>query len=149
MDTDPHGKPGSGLGWYVRAVATELGVPADAADYELDEPATAYIALSQRCAAYRDLDLMLLWHEEHGWAVAVEALPTDPTIVLAYLGGRVLPHPKAVAASVATVMNGESAGTSDPIAFRRASDIDDLDDQLAAYAAANWDHRLPQLSWVT
>jgi len=135
MNTDPYGKPGSGLGRYVRAVAGQLGIPAEATDYELDEPATAYIALDQRCANHGEHDLMLLWHEEHGWAVAVETDPTDPAIVLAYLGGEVLPRPGALAESVTALLGGEPVGSSEPTTFRRARDVDELDERLTAYAA--------------
>jgi uncharacterized protein DUF6292 len=143
MNTDPYDKPAKGLGRYVRAVAAQLGLPAVAADYELDEPATAYIALDQRSNKHRELDLMLLWHEEHGWAVAVETDPSDPAIVLAYLGDRVLPHPGAVADAVRALLAGERAGQPDPPVFRTASDLDELDDLLAAYAPA------PRSRWVT
>lgn len=135
MNTDPYGKPGRGLGRYVRAVAGQLGIPAEATDYELDEPATAYIALDQRCSNHGERDLMLLWHEEHGWAVAVETDPTDPAIVLAYVGDEVLPRPAALAEAVAALLSGEPVGTSEPTVFRRARDFDELDERLTAYAS--------------
>lgn len=134
MNTDPYGRPGKGLGRYVRAVAEELGIPSEAADHELDEPATAYIPLDQRCAPYREFDLMLLWHEEHGWAVAVETDPGDPAVVLAYLGDQVLPHPAAIAEAVGALLRGEAIGGPDPTVYRRARDHDVLDERLAAYA---------------
>lgn len=137
MNTDPHGRAAKGLGCYVRAVAGALGVPDVGADYELDEPTTAYIALSQRTAEHRDLDLMLLWHEEHGWAVAVETRPSDPTIVLGYVGGRVLPLPAEVAASVHALLAGERAGQPEPPSFRHAGVRDDLDERLAAHLGAH------------
>jgi hypothetical protein len=134
MNTDPYGRPAKGLGRYVRVVAEELGIPSEAADHELDEPATAYIPLDQRCANYREFDLMLLWHEEHGWAVAVETDPGDPAVVLAYVGDQVLPHPAVVAESVGALLRDDPAGGSNPTVYRRALDHDSLDDQLAAYA---------------
>ena len=137
MNTDPFGRPARGLGRYVRAVADELGLPPVCATYELDVPTTAYIALEHRSRRYRGHELMLVWHEEHGWAVAVETDPGDPSIVLAYVGGRVLPRPDVLAASVRALLVGGAAGRADPPVFRRA-DGDDLDDLLAAHAPRSY-----------
>lgn len=142
MNTDPHGRPARGLDCYVRAVAAALGLPDVAADCSVGELATAYIALDRRSDDHRGHYLMLLWHEECGWAVAVETAPNDPAVLLAYVGDRVLPEPAAVADGVRAVLDG-AAGRSGPATFRNAADADGLDDQLDDLLAAHsaLDHR--------
>ncbi|GGM80450.1 hypothetical protein GCM10012275_58880 [Longimycelium tulufanense] len=148
MNIDPYGEPGFGLGWYVRSVAEELGLPAEAASYELDEPATAYVALDERCPAFPDLDLMLLWDEENGWAVAVETHPADPAVVLAYAADAVVPPPTAVRQFVSAVTAGRAAGQTLPPAFRTAREADGLDELLAAYALAHQHEMRFDSSWT-
>jgi hypothetical protein len=86
---------------YVHAVAAAVGVPADGSTFEVTDTATAYIALSRRWHAHPDRDLMLVWGERQGWGVAVETVPGETPVVLAYLSGDLVPHPDDVARFVA------------------------------------------------
>ncbi|WP_236794109.1 DUF6292 family protein [Amycolatopsis sp. GM8] len=95
-----------GLAGYVRAVAAALELPAEGTSFEISDTATAYLAL--RHAARRPgEDLMLVWSERTGWAVAVE---TAPSTVLAYFGDDAVPEPRLVARFVREVL----AGRRDP-----------------------------------
>ena len=95
------------LAGYVRAVAAELGVPAEATGFELSDTATAYLGLTARDQDHPGRDLMLVWTRRDGWYVAVETAPTEPPVVLGHLGGPdTMPGPKAVARFVADVLEG-------------------------------------------
>lgn len=123
-----------GLAGYVRAVAAVVGVPLEATGQELADTATAYLALTRRCRAYPDRDLMLVWGERDGWVVAVETDPGEDPIVIAYLDEDVLPGPHAVALFVTDLIAGRKAGCLAPPDFRDCGDRDDLHDRLARYA---------------
>lgn len=82
---------------YVRAVAVAVGVPQDGTSHEVTDTVTAYLALTRRWHEYPDRDLMLVWGESQGWAVAVETKPGEPSIVIAHLSGDPVPHPEHVA----------------------------------------------------
>lgn len=87
-----------GLAGYVRAVTEALGLPEEGSACEVTDTATAYVALARRSPAHPDQDLMLVWNERSGWAVAVEKPPTDAPAVLAFLGGEdPVPAPERVA----------------------------------------------------
>ncbi|GAB2989482.1 DUF6292 family protein [Amycolatopsis acidiphila] len=91
-----------GLAGYVRAVAGALNLPAEGTSFEISDTATAYLALRQ-VAGRPGEDLMLVWSEDSGWAVAVE---TAPTSVIAYFGEDALPEPPLVARFVREVLAG-------------------------------------------
>lgn len=82
---------------YVHAVADAVGVPHDATMCEVTDTVTAYLALSQRRPEQPEQDLMLVWSEVQGWAVAVETSPSEPPMLLARLGEDPVPHPNTVA----------------------------------------------------
>lgn len=95
---------------YVRAVAEEVGVPPEGTSCEVTDTATAYLALARRGSKHPDRDLMLIWNERQGWIISVETDPTEPTIVLARLGGDPVPQPAAVASFVTeTIQHGQTA----------------------------------------
>jgi hypothetical protein len=50
-----------------------------------------------RSTDHPDHDLMLVWSDLHGWALAVETAPAEQPAVLAYLGADVVAEPIAVA----------------------------------------------------
>lgn len=100
-----------GLGDYVRAVAAELGVPAEATGFEISDTMTAYLGLPDRRADCPGRDLMLTWNARDGWLVAVETNPAEPVHVLGRLGGTdLLPHPHAVARFVTTLLGRHRSG---------------------------------------
>lgn len=96
-----------GLGCYLRTVADALGLPSDAANWEIAEEASAYVALDGRIPRFPDRNLMLIWHEARGWLVATEPDGShDSSTVVARLRGDIVPRPGAVAAFVHGVMSG-------------------------------------------
>ena len=97
-----------GLAGYVHAVASLLHVDSEATTYEVSDTATAYLALSTQLSVRPDRDLMLVWTERHGWALAVETTPTEPPAILAYLGADLVPEPKVVARFVTSVLADSS-----------------------------------------
>ncbi|MTD55336.1 DUF6292 family protein [Amycolatopsis pithecellobii] len=91
-----------GLEGYVRAVADALDLPAEGTSFEISDTATAYLAL-RREARHPGEDLMLVWSERDGWALAVE---TAPSAVIAYFGEDPVPEPPLVARFVRDVLAG-------------------------------------------
>ncbi|WP_235998664.1 DUF6292 family protein [Qaidamihabitans albus] len=126
-----------GLKRYVELVADELRMPpafcVDVDDYR----ATVYFALEERVPRYPDRDLALLWDEENGWAIGVESGCGEDIIVLAYLGGDIVPAPSLVARFVDDLMHERYPGQLEPPALRRAGTDDDLDERLAAFHRPN------------
>jgi hypothetical protein len=94
----------SGLSGYIRAVAAAVGVPVEATDFEVSDTATAYLGLAVRSGRHPDHDLMLVWSERHGWALAVETTPAERPAVLAYLGADLIAEPGVVARFVADAL---------------------------------------------
>lgn len=95
-----------GLAGYVQAVAQALQVSVEATNSEVSDTATAYLALTTRSPSYPDRDLMLVWSERCGWALAVETAPTEAPTVLAYLGADPAPRPEVVVRFVGAVLAG-------------------------------------------
>jgi hypothetical protein len=96
-----------GMAGYVRMVAEEIGVPAEATGFEISDTMTAYLGLAERYPERPGQDLMLVWSKPHGWFVAVETDPTEAPVVLGYLGGDdPMPSPCTVARFVADVLAG-------------------------------------------
>jgi hypothetical protein len=135
MHSDLHGEATHGLGGYVHAVARAVGVSPEATSYEVSDTATAYLGLHRRAPNYPDRDLMLVWGERDGWVVAVETGPVEGPIVLAYLGGDVLPDPAAVARFVGDLVAGRAPGQPMAPGFRQPGDRDGLAERLARYSA--------------
>jgi len=93
-----------GLAGYVHAVADLLHISIEATAHEVSDTATAYLALSERSPVHPDHDLMLVWTEREGWALAVETAPAEPPAMLAYLGANLVPEPGEVARFVDGVL---------------------------------------------
>lgn len=118
---------------YVGAVARAVGVGLESCTLDASTPAAAYIALDWRLARFPDHDLALVWDETHGWAAAIEDA-THTATILAYLGGEVLPEPRAVVRFLAAVRAGDpDAGTLEAPVLRAAGEHEQL---LAALPAA-------------
>lgn len=123
-----------GLTGYVHAVADALEVGIEATDSEVSDTATAYLGLAVRSPAHPDRDLMLVWTERHGWALAVETAPTEPPAVLSYLGADAVPEPRDVARFVTDVLAGSRlVGLNPP---HVASGRHDVGSRLARYITA-------------
>ncbi|CRK61056.1 hypothetical protein [Alloactinosynnema sp. L-07] len=123
-----------GLAGYLRAVADTLGVPAEATSFEISDTATAYLGLARRWAERPDQDLMLVWSERHGWALAVETDPTDAAEVVAYLDSAdVVPKPSTVAEFVADVLSGRGPDSAQPV-FPVTAQRHQLAERLKRYA---------------
>lgn len=132
MALEPYGVAARGLRRYVSEVCRELGVGPEASCWELEDRATAYVALDGRLPGYPHHDLALTWDEENGWAAALETRCGDDMIVLSYLGDDVLPEPRTVADFVAELRADEYPGQPDPPALRAAFADDDFDARLGA-----------------
>jgi uncharacterized protein DUF6292 len=124
-----------GLAGYVRAVARALEVPTEATNFEISDTVTAYLGLSVRWPIRPSRDLMLVWTDRHGWAVAVETIPTERPIVIDYLGGDdLVPVPRAVARFLSGVLTGQrliAAQPTFPVDYSRG----DLAERLNRYAS--------------
>ncbi len=118
---------------YLGAVARAVGVGPESGTIDLDTPVSAYVALDWRLRRFPGHDLALVWDEVHGWAVALEDSGGD-AVVLAYLGGEVLPEPRAVVRFLAAVRAGDpAAGLLDAPVLRAAGHHEEL---LGALPAA-------------
>jgi hypothetical protein len=97
------------LGRYVGAVADLVGVPPDGTACEVTDTVTAYLALAHRRPDHPGRDLMLIWNERQGWALGVETPPSEAPIVLARLGGDMVPAPREVAVFVTEALTRPGA----------------------------------------
>lgn len=125
-----------GLRYYVCDVASRLGVGLDSIFYELSQPANAYLALPQRARWLPTREVALLWDEGVGWALAIETGSGEDLLLVAYLGGEVLPEPDMVATFVhgtlsRGILSGARFGSPDPPNVRVCAD---LHERLVAYA---------------
>lgn len=119
-----------GLAGYVRAVARALDLPAQGTSFEISDTATAYLALRQ-AAGRADEDLMLVWSERSGWALAVE---TAPSSVLAYFGEDLVPEPRRVAGFVREVLAGGRRKPPRRPVFSTEGDRSALAERLLPYS---------------
>jgi hypothetical protein len=116
-----------GLREYLAAVARAVGVGLESCTLDAGTPAAAYIALDWRLSRFPEHDLALVWDEVHGWAAAVEDASGDAATVLAYLGGEVLPEPRAVVRFLAAVRADDpEAGLLEAPVLREAGDHEQL-----------------------
>ncbi|WP_216214318.1 DUF6292 family protein [Amycolatopsis aidingensis] len=122
-----------GLAGYLRAVAGALAVPAEATSFEISDTVSAYLGLARRWNRRPERDLMLVWNERYGWALAVEPESGEPGTVLSYLPDeQVVPGPATVARFVTEVLDGHR--TAEPSPGRRpAITRTNLAEQLARY----------------
>ncbi|MDT7802113.1 MAG: hypothetical protein QOI78_5546 [Actinomycetota bacterium] len=126
-----------GLTGYLTAVGAAVGVGDESCTLDVDVPVSAYIALDGRLARHPGRDLALLWDERHGWSFAMETHSGEDLLVLAYLGGELVPEPARVRAFVAAT---RSSGA--PFALRIPPDLrdgrGDLLSRLARYRRDTW-----------
>ncbi|TWP46265.1 hypothetical protein FKR81_36620 [Lentzea tibetensis] len=116
-----------GLAGYVHAVAEAVGVPAEGTSFEVSDTVTAYVALTPRLSGRPGRDLMLVWSEHSGWAIAVETRPTESSEVLAHLGGIApVPPPQVVANFVEEVVAGRWTDQARPAFARNREGLTDL-----------------------
>ena len=135
IDRD-HGLRG-GLTGYLAAVSTAVGVGEESCTVDLDNPASAYIALDGRLRRHPDRDMALLWDERHGWAFAMETHSGEDLLVLAYLGGDLVPVPARVGRFVAAMRTaGGTPGTPVPPDLR--GDRAELLERLLRYRRGLW-----------
>ena len=120
-----------GLAGYVRSVAGQLHVSREATAYEVSDTATAYVALSARSSVHPDRDLMLVWTEQHGWALAVETAPAESPDILAYLGADPVPEPEEVVRFVDRVLADPSL--AEPVRPSIDDGRQDVGTRLARY----------------
>ncbi|MEQ0565578.1 DUF6292 family protein [Amycolatopsis sp. NEAU-NG30] len=112
---------------YVGAVARAVGVGLESCTLDAGTPAAAYIALDWRLARFPGHDLALVWDEVNGWAAAIENAHGDAATILRYLGGEVVPEPRAVVKFLAAVRAGDpDAGTLEAPALREPGDHEHL-----------------------
>lgn len=116
----------AGLARYVRAVAEQVGVPAEGTEFEVSDTATAYLGLEGPGP-----DLMLLWNERRGWSIAVETGPAERPIVVAHFGSPLVPSPEEVARFVRDVLAGGPGGPEPE--FGPEQDRRALAERLSAY----------------
>jgi hypothetical protein len=126
---------GRDLRGYSAAMATALGIGLEACAFDLDTPATVYVAIDWRLDRFTDRDLALLWDERHGWAAVLEAPGRDDLVVLAYLGGdEIVPDPREVVKFLAALRAGDhTLGRPDPPDFREAGNHGELLERLARH----------------
>jgi hypothetical protein len=141
-----------GLQHYTRQVEHALGLRGECSYTQADEPASAYIALDERLAAYPDRDVALLWDERHGWSAALEDHRSSDLLVVAYLGDAVLPAPADVAAWAADLFRGLPDGGA-PAQAPHIPRTDDVRQLLTTYASTRFTtgsvltgHRRPTVS---
>ncbi len=136
-----------GLTGYLAAVSAAVGVGEESCTVDADSTVSAYIALDVRLAHNPGRDMALLWDERHGWSFAMETHSGEDLLVLAYLGGELVPEPARVRGFVAAI---RSPGC--PVAVPVPPDLRDgragLLSCLARYRQDLWTTGAPFL-WQT
>jgi hypothetical protein len=124
-----------GLNEYAAAVASALGIGLEACVFDLDTPASVYVAIDWRPESFPPGDLALLWDERYGWAAAVEASRGEDLTVVAHIGGPALiPEPSEVVRFLADLRAGDhGAGRLDPSRFRDPGRHEELVELLGDY----------------
>lgn len=92
---------------YLAAVSAAVGVGVESCTADFGNPASAYIALDTRLPRHPGRDVALLWDERHGWSAAVEHDSGSDLLVVAYLGGELVPGPGRLARFLAAVRRGD------------------------------------------
>lgn len=132
----------SGLTGYVAAVSAEVDMGEASCTVDLGDPASAYVALDVRLGRHPGRDMALLWDERHGWAFAMETHSGEDLLVLAYLGGELVPAPARVRGFVAAVRSaGGASGESVPPDLR--GDRGELLDHLRRHLRGRWSATVP------
>lgn len=133
MDLKSNEVAAQGLRRYVQLVSEAMGLSGACWYIEPEPPVSVYLPVEGRLPRFPTRDVALVWDEEHGWAVAIEASCGEDLIVVSSLGVEALPPPPVVARFVARVFDGDLPGRTDLPALRSAAAADDLPEQLAAY----------------
>ncbi|WP_239153914.1 DUF6292 family protein [Amycolatopsis sp. FDAARGOS 1241] len=81
------------LSGYVAEVSAAVGVGEESCTTDVDPSASVYIALEMRLPRHPERDVALLWDERHGWSVAIETHSGEDLLVVAYVGGALVPEP--------------------------------------------------------
>ncbi len=136
-----------GLAGYLAAVSAAVGVGEESCTVDLDDPASAYVALDLRLPRHPGRDMALLWNERHGWAFAMETHSGEDLLVLAYLGGELVPAPLRVGRFVAGIRAGGVPVTA-PVPPELRGDRGELLDSLLRYRRGTWSATVPFLSRV-
>ncbi|MEV4050029.1 DUF6292 family protein [Amycolatopsis sp. NPDC049688] len=127
----------SGLTGYLAAVSAAVGVGEESCTVDLGAPASGYIALDVRLRRHPGRDMALVWDERHGWAFAMETHSGEDLLVLAYLGGELVPGPSRVRGFVAAIRSaGGAAGEPVPPDLR--GDRGALLDRLRHHRRPPW-----------
>ncbi|UKD57392.1 MULTISPECIES: DUF6292 family protein [Amycolatopsis] len=103
MTTDHEYRLLCGMSAYVEAVSAAVGVGPESCTLDLDSPMSAYIALDGQLAAHPGRDTALIWDERHGWSLTIETHSGEDLLVVACLGGELVPPPSRVRDFVRTV----------------------------------------------
>ena len=120
-----------GLREYIRLVADTLALTGDEYHVQPNPPADAYLALHGSLASFPDRDAALIWDEDHGWALAVEARCGEDLIVTGYFGDDIVPPPLSVAQFVWRSCDGAGLAAFEP---PTSSERETVLVRLAAYA---------------
>ncbi|WIV62202.1 DUF6292 family protein [Amycolatopsis nalaikhensis] len=134
-----------GLTGYLAAVSAAVGVGEESCTVDLDDPASAYVALDLRLPRHPGRDMALLWNERHGWAFAMETHSGEDLLVLAYLGGELVPVPLRVGRFVAGIGAG-GVPVAAPVPPELRGDRGELLDRLLRYRRGAWSGPVPSLS---
>jgi len=112
VDDVLHEQAERGLRNYTRQIAAAIGIEPQAAWCEWADAPNVYIPLDHRLPGHPDRDVALLWTAERGWAVAIETGCGEDMLIVASLGGDVLPAPRTVAAFFRAVLAGRYTDTT-------------------------------------
>jgi hypothetical protein len=126
-----------GLTGYLAAVSAAVGVGEESCTVDVDAPVSAYLALDARPARHPGRDTALLWDERYGWSFAMETHSGEDLLVLAYLGGDLVPGPARVRGFVAAVRSpgGPDAAPVPPDVVGGPADVLS---RLARYRRHSW-----------
>lgn len=140
MGVDNESDFAQGLRAYSDAVASALGIGLEACAFDLDAPASVYVAIDWRLDRFPGRDLALLWDERHGWAAAVEASCGEDLVVIAYSGGpEIVQDPQQVVRFLTALRADDRTLLQlDPPGFRRPGNHEELVEPLAHYRFSEW-----------
>jgi len=133
-----------GLTGYLAAVSAAAGVGEESSTVDLGTPVSGYVALDVRLARHPGRDMALLWDEHHGWAFAMETHSSEDLLVLAYLGGDLVPAPSRVFRFVAG-LRSTGGPVAAPVPPDLRGDPGELVARLQGYRRDEWAAGVPFL----
>ncbi|MEV6874570.1 DUF6292 family protein [Amycolatopsis sp. NPDC051128] len=136
-----------GLTGYLAAVSAAVGVGEESCTVDLGTPVSGYVALDVRLPRHPGRDMALLWDEHHGWALAMENHSGEDLLVLAYLGGDLVPAPSRVSRFVAD-LRSTGGPVAAPIPPDLRGDPGELVARLLRYRRDEWAADVPFLRRV-